>query len=272
MSNKFDEVYLCAAKVGGIISNKNSPAIFYYDNISIQTNVIHCSMLSGVKKLMFLGSSCIYPGNISRRIKEQDLMDGELEETNFAYAVAKISGIKMCEAYNKQYKKLNLDYRSVIPTNVYGENDNFDNTNSHVIPALINKFIEAKIKNSRQVEIFGSGKPLREFIYANDLAKIIVSIMNLPKKKYYSCVSQSKNYVNVGTDFEISIKNLSILIKKLTNFKGSIYFNTSKPDGTYRKLLSLKLLKKLISFKKMTNSYFIKTLRNVIQHRLENYH
>ena len=146
--NKFNEVYLCAAKVGGIISNNNNPATFYYDNILIQTNVIHCSMLSGVKKLMFLGSSCIYPGNILKRIQEKDLMCGKLEQTNFAYAISKISGIKMCEAYNKQYKNLKLDYRSVIPTNVYGENDNYDSTYSHVIPGLINKrILRTKISN-----------------------------------------------------------------------------------------------------------------------------
>jgi GDP-L-fucose synthase len=266
--NKFNEVYLCAAKVGGIISNNNNPATFYYDNILIQTNVIHCSMLSGVKKLMFLGSSCIYPGNILKRIQEKDLMCGKLEQTNFAYAISKISGIKMCEAYNKQYKNLKLDYRSVIPTNVYGENDNYDSTYSHVIPGLINKFIEGKKKNLKFVTVFGTGKPLREFIYSNDLAKITINLMNISRKKYYSYVPENINYVNVGTDFEISIKNLAIIIKKLVGFKGTIYFDHSKPDGTYRKLLSLSLLKKLLPFKKMSKDYFVKTLKKIIKNRI----
>jgi GDP-L-fucose synthase len=230
---KPDYVFLSAAKVGGIFANKSYPGEFFYDNIMIQSNVIHASYLNNVKKLLFLGSSCIYPKFSEQPIKEEYLLTGELEPTNEAYAIAKISGLKMCEYYNKQF---GCCYISVMPTNLYGINDNFDLQNSHVLPALLRKFIEAKINNQKDVVIWGTGTPLREFLYVDDLANACVFLM-----KNYS----ESSPVNIGTGEEVSIRELAQKIKDIVSFNGELIFDTTKPDGTPRKLLDVSKIKNL---------------------------
>ena len=230
---KPDYVFLSAAKVGGIFANKSYPGEFFYDNIMIQSNVIHASYLNNVKKLLFLGSSCIYPKFSEQPIKEEYLLTGELEPTNEAYAIAKISGLKMCEYYNKQF---GCCYISVMPTNRYGINDNFDLQNSHVLPALLRKFIEAKINNQKDVVIWGTGTPLREFLYVDDLANACVFLM-----KNYS----ESSPVNIGTGEEVSIRELAQKIKDIVSFNGELIFDTTKPDGTPRKLLDVSKIKNL---------------------------
>jgi len=230
---KPEYVFLAAAKVGGIHANNTYPAEFIYDNIAIQTNVIHSSYLYGVKKLLFLGSSCIYPKYAPQPIKEEYLLTGELEPTNETYATAKIAGIKMCSAYNKQY---NTNFISVMPTNLYGPNDNFDLEKSHVLPALIRKFHEAKIENKPYVEIWGTGKPRREFLYIDDLAYACVFLM-----ENYNA-SDIGSHINIGTGKDITIKELANLIKGIVGYTGSIKFNSNMPDGTLRKLLDVSKL------------------------------
>ncbi len=230
---KPDYVILSAAKVGGIIANSTYPAEFIYKNLMIAANVIDAAYRHGVKKLLFLGSSCIYPRDCPQPILEEYLLSGQLEKTNDAYAVAKIAGIKMCQSYNKQY---GTKFISCMPTNLYGINDNFDLQNSHVLPALLSKFVTAKENNSPQVTVWGTGKALREFLFVDDLASAVVFLMN-----HY----EGNEIVNVGTGSDISIGDLAKLIKKVVGYEGEIIFDASKPDGTPRKLLNVDKLKAL---------------------------
>lgn len=232
-SEKPEYVFLAAAKVGGINSNNLYPAEFIYCNLKIQSNIIHYSYLNKVKKLLFLGSSCIYPKLAPQPIKEEYLMTGELEITNYAYATAKIAGIKMCQAYNQQY---NTNYISAMPTNLYGINDNFDLENSHVLPALIRKFYEAKENKEKFVEVWGTGSPRREFLFVEDLADASIFLMN----NY-----NGSEIINVGTGIDVTIKELAELIKKIVEFEGELVFNISKPDGTPRKLLDVSKINSL---------------------------
>jgi len=229
-------VFLAAAKVGGIVANNTYRADFIYENLQIQNNVIHQSYLNGVKKLMFLGSTCIYPKNSPQPMKEEYLLTSELEYTNEPYAIAKIAGIKMCESYNLQY---GTNFISVMPTNLYGENDNFDLETSHVLPALLRKIHEAKINNTPQVEIWGSGKPRREFLYSDDMADACVFLMKSInfKNTYDENQKEIRNtHINIGTGEDISVKELAIMIKEIVGYQGELYFNTDKPDGTMVKL------------------------------------
>ena len=224
---------MAAAKVGGIVANNTYRAEFLHDNLCIQNNIIHQSYLNGVKKLMFFGSSCIYPKLAPQPLKEDYLLTGLLEPTNEPYAIAKIAGIKMCEAYRDQYQ---CNYISVMPTNLYGYNDNYHPENSHVLPALIRKFHEAKVKQQTEVEIWGSGTPLREFMFADDLASAALFLM-----QHYN----EKQFVNIGVGHDISIKDLAYLVKEVIGYQGELVFNTSKPDGTPRKLMDVSLLHSL---------------------------
>jgi len=244
IENKIDEVYIAAAKVGGIFANDNLPAEFIYQNLMIECNLINCSYLSGVKKILFLGSSCIYPRLSDQPIKEESLLSGYLEPTNEAYAIAKIAGIKLCQFYNKQYSKEGLDYRSVMPTNLYGPGDNYHPMNSHVIPAIIRKFHEAKIKNLTKVDIWGTGEPYREFLHVEDLADASIYIMNLGRDDYASACS-GVSHLNIGTGVDIKIKDLSFLLKDITGFQGEINFDSSMPDGMPRKRLDISRLQSL---------------------------
>ena len=230
---KPDYVFLAAAKVGGILANNEAPADFMYDNMILEMNVIHEAYKNNVKKLMFLGSSCIYPRMAPQPMKEDCLLTSELEKTNEAYALAKISGLKYCEYLNRQYS---TDFISVMPTNLYGPNDNYHPEHSHVLPALIRRFHEAKEHNLNEVVIWGTGTPLREFLYVDDLADACVYLMNT-----YS----GNETVNLGTGKELSIKELAELVKEVVGFKGNITFDTTKPDGTPRKLLDVSKLEKL---------------------------
>lgn len=225
-----DYVFLAAAKVGGIIANNTYRADFLYENLAIQNNVIHQSYKTGVKKLMFLGSSCIYPKLAPQPLKEDYLLTGLLEETNEPYAIAKIAGIKMCDAYRAQY---GCNFISVMPTNLYGYNDNYHPQNSHVLPALIRRFDEAKKANAKEVVIWGSGKPMREFLFADDLADACYFLMQ---------TYNESNLINIGTGEDLTIKDLALLIQKVVGFKGNITFDSSKPDGTPRKLMDVSKL------------------------------
>jgi GDP-L-fucose synthase len=245
-NQKIDQVYLAAAKVGGIHANNIYPAEFIYKNLMIQNNVIHSAFLNGVKKLLFLGSSCIYPKDAIQPIKENELLTGKLEPTNEPYAIAKIAGIKMCESYNRQYgESHNIDYRSIMPTNLYGPGDNYHPENSHVIPSLIYRFHEAKINNFKNVIIWGSGKARREFLYVDDMAKASVNLMNLDKKTYNNKSSLTCSHINVGSSNDLTIKELSEIIKNVIGYKGKIIFDPTKPDGVPRKLLDSKLINDL---------------------------
>ena len=243
IKENIDQVYLSAAKVGGIYSNNTYPADFIYENLMIQTNVIHNAFLGGVKKLLFLGSSCIYPKDANQPIKEKELLTGKLEPTNEPYAIAKIAGIKMCESYNRQYGKSHkIDYRSIMPTNLYGPGDNYHPENSHVIPGLIYRFHQAKINNLSKVTIWGTGKSKREFLYVDDMAKAAIQVMNIDKKKYDRFTSPMLSHINLGTGEELTIKELAKIIKEVVNYRGKINFDTRKPDGAPRKLLDNKLI------------------------------
>ena len=232
-SEKPEYVFLAAAKVGGIIANNTYRADFIYENILIQSNIIHQSYKFGVKKLLFLGSTCIYPKLAPQPLKEEYLLTGVLEDTNEPYAIAKIAGIKMCDAYRDQY---GCNFISVMPTNLYGFNDNYDLQNSHVLPALLRKFHEAKENNLDQVVVWGTGTPLREFLHATDMANACVYLM-----EHYN----DKGFVNIGTGIEISIRDLAFLIKEIVGFQGEIVFDTTKPDGTRRKLTNVTKLTNL---------------------------
>ncbi len=237
--NKPDYVFLAAAKVGGILANSTYPADFIFQNLVIQTNIIHQSHIHKVKKLLFLGSSCIYPKNCPQPMKEEYLMTGPLEPTNSPYAVAKIAGIEMCWSYNRQYR---TKFIPVMPTNLYGPNDNFDLETSHVMPALIRKFYEAKINNKKTVTVWGTGTPRREFLHVDDLADACVFVMeNAFLKEYY----KNKPLLNIGTGKDISIKALAGLIRSIIGFKGDIIFDKSKPDGTPIKLLDVSKINQL---------------------------
>jgi GDP-L-fucose synthase len=232
-NEKPDYVFLAAAKVGGILANNNYPADFIYDNTMIESNIIHSSFKTGVKKLLFLGSSCIYPKLANQPIKEEYLLEGKLEPTNEPYAIAKILGIKLCQSFNRQY---GTNYISVMPTNLYGYNDNFDLNNSHVLPALIRKFHEAKQNAQKSVILWGTGAPFREFLFVEDLAEACLFLMN----NY-----NGSEIVNIGTGSDISIKDLAELVKRIIGYKGNIEWDTSKPDGTPKKLLDVSKLNRL---------------------------
>ena len=240
--NKFNEVYLCAAKVGGIHANNTYLADFIYQNLEIQSNLIHSAYLTKVKKLMFLGSSCVYPKKPKIPIKEEYLLTSELENTNEMYAIAKIAGLKMCKAYNAQFK---TDFRAIMPTNLYGQNDNYDSLNSHVLAALIKKIVLAKKQNKKSFIVWGTGRPRREFLHVDDLADATVKIMNLSKKKYNKVAGEKFPFINVGSGSDISVKDLAKLISKIVEFKGKMIFDKSKPDGTFRKLMDNTKLRKI---------------------------
>ena len=237
--NKFDFVIICAAKVGGIYANYTFPTEFILENLKIQNNVIMSSYRSKVKRLIFLGSSCIYPKETKNPIKENQLMSGKLEKTNESYAIAKIAGIKLCEALYRQY---NFDSISIMPTNLYGVNDNFDINNSHVIPGIFSKILQAKKNKKKYVKLLGNGKPLREFLYSDDLASAIYVILSLSKKKLKKICSNSYPIINVGSGKEISIKNLAIKIANLCEFKGKIIFQNDLWNGTFRKKLDSSII------------------------------
>jgi GDP-L-fucose synthase len=232
-------VILAAAKVGGIFANNTYPADFIYENILIQCNVIHAAYKNGVSRLLFLGSTCIYPREASQPMNESALLTDILEPTNEPYAIAKIAGIKMCESYNRQY---GTDFRSVMPTNLYGTNDNFDLKNSHVIPALLRRLHEAKINNDREVSVWGSGNALREFLYVDDMAAASLFVLELDKNVYLKNTSLTLSHINIGTGIDITIQNLAELIKEIVGFKGNLVFDKTKPDGPPRKLVDVSRL------------------------------
>ena len=229
-----DQVYLAAAKVGGIHANNTYPAEFIYQNLMIQANVIHAAHLNGGQKLLFLGSSCIYPRLASQPMAEEALLGGPLEPTNEPYAIAKIAGIKLCESYNRQYGR---DYRSVMPTNLYGPGDSYHSENSHVIPALIKRFHEAKISGVPAVAIWGTGLPRREFLYVDDMAAASVCVMNMPQRVYAEQVQSQLSHINVGSGTDITIAELATTVARVVGYSGRIEFDKSKPDGAPRKLM-----------------------------------
>ena len=245
-NEKPDYVFLAAAKVGGIYANNTYPAEFIHQNLAIQTNVIHQSYVHDVKRLLFLGSSCIYPRDCLQPIKEEYLLTGPLEPTNRPYALAKIAGIEMCWSYNRQYA---TKYLAVMPTNLYGPNDNYHAKNSHVIPALIRKFHEAKINQQKSITVWGTGEPRREFLYSDDMAKACLYLMNLSREKFNFVISQSEGklppLVNIGSGVDITIKELAQLIGVVVGYKGKIIFDLQKPDGVKRKLMDVSLINSL---------------------------
>ncbi|WP_272538183.1 GDP-L-fucose synthase, partial [Providencia sp. PROV193] len=240
--NKIDEVYLAAAKVGGIHANNTYPADFIYENLIIECNIIHSAHKNNVQNLLFLGSSCIYPKLAEQPMSESELLTGRLEATNEPYAIAKIAGIKLCESYNRQYGR---DYRSVMPTNLYGENDNFHAENSHVIPALMRRFHEAKLNNDKEVIVWGTGTPMREFLYVDDMAAASVYVMELDKETYQENTQPMLSHINVGTGVDCTIREMAETMAKVVGFTGNITFDSSKPDGTPRKLMNVSRLKDL---------------------------
>ncbi|MEX2474384.1 GDP-L-fucose synthase family protein [Marinobacter sp.] len=239
---KIDQVYLAAAKVGGIYANNTFPADFVYENLMIESNVIHAAHLNGVQKLLFLGSSCIYPKMTEQPMTESALLTGLLEPTNEPYAIAKIAGVKLCESYNRQHGR---DYRSVMPTNLYGPNDNFHPENSHVIPALIRRFHEGARAGDEEVIIWGSGKPMREFLHVDDMAAACVHVMELDAKIYADSTQPMLSHINVGTGKDCSIRELAESVAKVTGFKGKLVFDSCKPDGAMRKLMDVSKLSSL---------------------------
>ena len=237
-----DQVYLAAAKVGGIHANNTYPADFIHDNLVIETNVIHAAFQAGVRKLLFLGSSCIYPREAPQPMAEEALLTGPLEPTNEPYAIAKIAGIKLCESYNRQH---GTDYRSVMPTNLYGPHDNFHPENSHVIPALIRRFHEAKENGNDEVVIWGSGEPRREFLHVDDMAAACVHVMELPAETYEAHTTPMCSHINVGTGKDCTIRELAETLAKVTQFEGRLRFDPTRPDGAPRKLLDISRLRSL---------------------------
>jgi GDP-L-fucose synthase len=235
-TENIDQVYLAAAKVGGIVANNTYPADFVYENLMIQCNIIHSAHLANIQQLLFLGSSCIYPKLADQPMVESALLTGTLEETNEPYAVAKIAGIKLCESYNRQYGR---DYRSVMPTNLYGAHDNFHPENSHVVPALLRRFHEAKIANAPTVTVWGSGRPKREFLYVDDMAEASIFVMNLKKSNYESSTQAMLSHINIGTGIDCTIGELAKTIAKVVEFKGDILWDIKKPDGAPRKLMNV---------------------------------
>ncbi len=241
-SESIDQVYLAAAKVGGIIANNTYPAEFIYENLMIESNIIHSAHQADIQQLLFLGSSCIYPKLAEQPMREDALLTGTLEPTNEPYAIAKIAGIKLCESYNRQYGR---DYRSVMPTNLYGPNDNFHPENSHVIPALLRRFHEAKLEGASEVVAWGSGSPMREFLHVDDMAAASVFVMNLDNNTYQQHTQPMLSHINVGTGVDCTIKELTETVAKVVGFEGSIEWDTSKPDGAPRKLMDVSRLRNL---------------------------
>jgi GDP-L-fucose synthase len=235
-TEQIDQVFLAAAKVGGIIANSTYPAEFIYENLMIECNIIHSAYQAGIKKLLFLGSSCIYPRLAEQPMSESALLTDTLEATNEPYAIAKIAGIKLCESYNRQYA---VDYRSVMPTNLYGPHDNFHPDNSHVIPALLRRFHEAKINEDKKVIAWGSGKPMREFLHVDDMAAASIYVMDLDDSIYQSNTNPMLSHINVGTGVDCTIRELVETVAKVTGFEGEIEFDTTKPDGAPRKLMNV---------------------------------
>ena len=238
-----DQVYLAAARVGGIHANNTYPAEFISQNLQIQNNIIQAAHNSGVQQLLFLGSSCIYPKLAAQPIVEEALLTGQLEPTNEPYAIAKIAGIKLCESFNRQYGR---DYRSVMPTNLYGQNDNFHPQNSHVIPAMMRRFHEAVQQGAKEVVVWGSGKPMREFLHVDDMAAACVHVMGLPRNEFLAVVPDPMcSHINVGTGKDVTIAQLAGLMAKTVGFEGELVFDASKPDGTMRKVMDVGRLKRL---------------------------
>ena len=237
-----DAVVLAAAKVGGIHANNTFPADFIHDNLMIECNVIHQAFRAGVKRLLFLGSSCIYPRDAAQPMAEEALLTGPLEPTNEPYAIAKIAGIKLCESYNRQH---GVDYRSVMPTNLYGPGDNFHPQNSHVLPALMRRFHEAAEAGDAEVVVWGSGRPRREFLHVDDMAAASLFVMDLPREVHAAHTRPMLSHVNVGTGEDVSIRELAQMLARLTGFQGRIRFDTTKPDGTPRKLLDVSRLARM---------------------------
>jgi len=245
-AEKPDQVYLCAAKVGGIYANNTFPAEFIYDNLMIESNVIHNAWKVGVKKLLFLGSSCIYPKLPDQIIKENAMQSGQLEPTNEPYAIAKIAGIKLCESYNRQYRKSHgTDYRSVIPANLYGPGDNYHSENSHVVPALIRKIHDAKIHQLPEVVVWGSGLPRREFVYIDDMSAAIIHVMNLDLAQYREHTEDMISHINIGFGDDVTIQELARQLVKIVGYEGKIIFDLNKPDGVFRKLMDSSLIESL---------------------------
>jgi GDP-L-fucose synthase len=239
---KIDQVYLAAAKVGGIVANNTYPADFIYENLMIECNIIHSAHLANIQQLLFLGSSCIYPKLAQQPMPESALLTGILEETNEPYAIAKIAGIKLCESYNRQYGR---DYRSIMPTNLYGPGDNFHPENSHVIPALLRRFHEAKLNQNKEVVAWGSGKSMREFLYVDDMATASLHVMNLDKRIYDTNTESMLSHINVGTGIDCTIRELVETVAKVVGFEGSIKFDASRPDGAPRKLMNVERMTSL---------------------------
>jgi GDP-L-fucose synthase len=262
-SEKPEQVYLAAARVGGIYANDHYPAEFIYENLVIQSNIVHAAYQAGVDRLLFLGSSCIYPKVCEQPMDEHSLLTGYLEPTNEPYAIAKIAGIKLCESYNRQY---HVDYRSVMPTNLYGPGDNYHPENSHVIPGLIQRFHEAKVKQAESVTVWGSGNPRREFLFVDDLAKACLFVMNLDIERYQSVTSPMESHLNVGFGEDITIKQLVHLIQEVVGFQGQIVWDTSKADGPLRKLIDSR---KINALGWMPSTVFKEGLQKTYQHYLE---
>ena len=265
---KPDFVILAAAKVGGIFANNTYPADFIYQNTMIEANIIHSAFKNKVNRLLFLGSTCIYPKDIEQPMREDALLSDKLEPTNEPYALSKILGIKLCESYNRQH---GTDFRSVMPTNLYGINDNFDPDNSHVIPGLINRFHNAKINNHKEVKVWGSGNAMREFLFVDDMAEASLFVLDLDKEIYQSNTHPMLSHINVGSGKDITIKELAEMIKQVTGYQGDLFFDTSKPDGSPRKLIDISRLSDM-GWKSSTNlrdglektyEWYLKKLKNV---------
>jgi len=241
-TNRIDQVYLAAAKVGGILANNTYPADFIYQNLMIEANIIHASHVNDVQKVLFLGSSCIYPKHAEQPITEEALLTGPLEPTNEPYAIAKIAGIKLCEGYSRQYGR---DYRSAMPTNLYGPGDNFHLDNSHVIPALISRIHQAKKHDAQEVVIWGTGSPRREFLHVDDLADAVVHLMNIARGQYQSETEPMRSHINVGSGIDVTIRELAELLATIIGYRGKLVFDSDKPDGAPRKLMEVSRLKAL---------------------------
>ena len=237
-----DEVIIAAAKVGGIHANNAYPADFIYENLQIQTNIIHMAHINNVQKLLFLGSSCIYPKLAEQPMKEDALLTGTLEPTNEPYAIAKISGIKLCESYNRQYGR---DYRSVMPTNLYGPGDNYHSENSHVVPALIKRFHEAKINGQKKVIVWGTGTPRRDFLFVDDMAAASIFVHELDQQTFENNTQKMQCHINIGTGIDVTIKELVQSVKEVVGYDGNVIFDSKRPDGSPRKIMNIDLLKKL---------------------------
>ena len=274
-AEKPNQVYLCAAKVGGIHANNTFPAEFIYENLMIESNVIHNAWKSGVKKLLFLGSSCIYPTLPDQLIKESAMLGGQVEATNEPYAIAKIAGIKLCESYNRQYRKSHgTDYRSVIPSSLYGPGDNYHLEHSHVIPALIRKIHDAKIHQLPEVVVWGSGRPRREFVYIDDMSEAIIHVMNLDLAEYMEHTEDMISHINIGCGDDVTIEELAKQLVKIVGYEGKISFDSNKPDGVFRKLMDSSLIESLgwsasVSLEDGLANTYVDYLKNMNMLRLD---